>query len=85
MPNDIDQVDELMKEYKGREAELLEILASMRVNVDQGNDGINKENDHFICNGTGGTTLCVANGDSRMTIISAAERAELRCASPTKT
>lgn len=66
MPNDIDQVDDLMKEYNGRETELLEILESMRVNVDQGNDKniTNQENDHSISSGTGETTLCVANGDS---------------------
>ncbi|KAL3822035.1 hypothetical protein ACHAXA_007828 [Cyclostephanos tholiformis] len=61
MPTEIDHVDELIKEYEGREPELLEILESMREKVDQGNDNIDQENDRSICSGT---TLRVSNGDS---------------------
>ena len=64
MPTEVGHVDELIEEYDGREAELIEILNSMRENEDQGGGGDdvnNRENDHSICSGN---TLVVSNKDS---------------------
>ena len=64
MPTEVEHVDELIEEYDGREAELIEILNSMRENEDQGGGGDdvnNRENDHSICSGK---TLVVSNKDS---------------------
>jgi hypothetical protein len=60
MPTEVNHVDALIEEYEGREAELLDILKSMRENEDQEDDD-NDEIDNSICSGT---TLRISNMDS---------------------